>query len=390
MLQNNLPHPDEEMRKYSGVRTLGTPREVLPAPGLAFQDYQEQLMLLEQQNNKRLMMARQEQDEMMPFTGKSPVEPLRPENFKSFSPSRTQAPRLEVNHNRPSSKPMNSASVLIRPPSRFHDINVSESPLSEICRIIDAPPNADSQALLTMIRDLKEKSQKYDSLSSVETKNFVPLQYKILHRVKCCRDFRKPIFGTYQSHPVLMVNENRSYHLHGGQPLTNLELFIERQRGISFVVFKDYVCCTMERPVNRFCPRFQDPANENSDKLSSFVETESMALISQSICDALKAMAEKGTRSTAARPDGFYPEFEVGQEIPAPFFWYYHDRALWKEQASQFRDDKKRHVDLFLQYLEKNWAKTYAKVDKLLSKKLITMKYLAYLYVSIIYTLSSG
>ncbi|KAM3089215.1 hypothetical protein ACMFMG_000820 [Clarireedia jacksonii] len=379
MLQNNPPQPDEELSPNFVSAPLFPAMETDSDSGNhALQDYQMQLMLLEQQNKRRLMITRQEQDLMMEFAGKTPVERHRLRNFIYFPPSKTQAPRLEVDQNKPSKKPTSSARIPT-PPSGSRHMDVSQL-TSEICRIIDAPPNADNQVLLAMIQGLKERSQKYDSLSSTETKNFVALQYKILHRVKCYRDSRKPILGTYQSHPALMVNENRSYHLHGGQPLTNLELFIERQRGISFVVFKDYVCCTMERPVNRFCPRFRDPAKEDSEKLSSFVENESMALISSGICDALKVMAEKANSNTATRPDRFYPEFEVGREIPAPFFWYYHDRGIWKEKTPHLKDDQKRHVDLFLEYLENNWGKTYAKVDKLLSKKLITMKYLAYLY----------
>jgi hypothetical protein len=379
MLQNDPTHPDEKSRNYT-VPAVGTDSD---SRNNKLKDYEMQLMLLEQQNKKRLMMARQEQDSMMLYgPGHLPVEPQRLGSFKPFPTPKIQAPRLEKNQNKDSSKQINSMSAP-NWPSRSRHVNTSESQLtSEICRIINAPPNTSHQILLTMIQKLKEKSQYYDSLSSTETEKSIALQYQILHRVKCYRDSRKPIFGTYQRQPVLMANEDRSYHLHGGQPLTNLELYIERQRGISFVVFKDYVCCTIERPTNRFCPRFRDPVKANSEKLSSFVENESMALISPGICDALKAMAEKAARNTAARPDGFYPTFEVGQEIHAPFFWYYHDRAFWREQTPQLSGDEKRHVDLFLQYLEINWGKTYAKVDRLLSEKSITMKYLAYIYVS--------
>ncbi|PQE06093.1 hypothetical protein CJF30_00005034 [Rutstroemia sp. NJR-2017a BBW] len=337
MLQNSPPQPDEEPPQ--SILGAPLPAAVTDSENHALADYQMQLMLLEQQNKKRLMMARQEQDSMMLYPGQLQVERQMPESFEHFPAPKIQAPRLNTSQNNISSKPINAMSVPSWP-SRPRHVDGSESQLtSEICRIINAPPNTNHQILLAMIQELKKKSQQYDSLSSTETQNSVALQYQILHRVKCYRDNRKPIFGTYQHQPVLMANEDRSYHLHGGQPLTNLELFIERQRGISFVVFKDY-----------------------------------------GICDALMAMAKKSARNTAARPDGFYPAFEIGQEITAPFFWYYHDRTFWKEETPQLSGDEKRHLDLFLQYLEINWGKTYAKVDRLLSEKLITMKYLAYIY----------
>jgi hypothetical protein len=60
---------DEDLEAKEGLRELSI-KQPGSAPGgggnHALQDYQTQLMLLEQQNKERLMMARQEQDDMMP------------------------------------------------------------------------------------------------------------------------------------------------------------------------------------------------------------------------------------------------------------------------------------------------------------------------------------
>ncbi|KAG9245184.1 SOM1 protein [Calycina marina] len=82
------------------------PANTAPAGGgnHALQDYQVQLMLLEQQNKKRLMMARQEQDSMgggMPGGQGRDVGPSMGPNGQSFQGTSPQGPR-SVNSPNPS------------------------------------------------------------------------------------------------------------------------------------------------------------------------------------------------------------------------------------------------------------------------------------------------
>ncbi|ETS00990.1 hypothetical protein M419DRAFT_112214 [Trichoderma reesei RUT C-30] len=76
-----------EMNGPGGMRPgPGGPQAAAPGSNHALQDYQMQLMLLEQQNKKRLMMARQEQSDMMPRDGQqNPSGPNGP-GFPDTSP----------------------------------------------------------------------------------------------------------------------------------------------------------------------------------------------------------------------------------------------------------------------------------------------------------------
>merc|ERR1712000_420534 len=58
--------PGGDMGGPNGMRAGPGGAQAAGGSNHALQDYQMQLMLLEQQNKKRLMMARQEQDNMMP------------------------------------------------------------------------------------------------------------------------------------------------------------------------------------------------------------------------------------------------------------------------------------------------------------------------------------
>lgn len=77
----------------NGMRAGGQPGQPGASGNHALQDYQMQLMLLEQQNKKRLMMARQEQDNMMPRADGGQGAPAVGPNGQPFQGTSPQGPR---------------------------------------------------------------------------------------------------------------------------------------------------------------------------------------------------------------------------------------------------------------------------------------------------------
>lgn len=108
------PGPDgTALNAFYNPGDMAGPGGIRPGPGgaqaaagsnHALQDYQMQLMLLEQQNKKRLMMARQEQDTItgMPRDGAAPGAPGQPgqgPNGQSFPDASPQAMRTGASPN---------------------------------------------------------------------------------------------------------------------------------------------------------------------------------------------------------------------------------------------------------------------------------------------------
>ncbi|KAG5961712.1 hypothetical protein E4U57_006039 [Claviceps arundinis] len=88
-------NPDGQMAGPGGIRPGQAGAQAAPGSNHALQDYQMQLMLLEQQNKKRLMMARQEQDTItgIPREGGGPGAPGQPGPNGQFSEMSPQAMR---------------------------------------------------------------------------------------------------------------------------------------------------------------------------------------------------------------------------------------------------------------------------------------------------------
>lgn len=95
-------NPDGQMAAPGGIRPGPGGAQAAPGSNHALQDYQMQLMLLEQQNKKRLMMARQEQDTItgMPREGGGgPGAPGQPGPNGQFPEASPQAMRSGASPN---------------------------------------------------------------------------------------------------------------------------------------------------------------------------------------------------------------------------------------------------------------------------------------------------
>lgn len=84
---NAFYNPGNEMAGPGGMRPGPGGAQAAAGSNHALQDYQMQLMLLEQQNKKRLMMARQEQDTITGAAPGGPGQPGQGPNGQSFDAS---------------------------------------------------------------------------------------------------------------------------------------------------------------------------------------------------------------------------------------------------------------------------------------------------------------
>ncbi|KAG6034918.1 hypothetical protein E4U41_006308 [Claviceps citrina] len=92
-------NPDGQMAGPGGIRPGHGGAQAAAGSNHALQDYQMQLMLLEQQNKKRLMMARQEQDTIIPRDGGGPGAPGQPGHNGQFPDASPQAMRSGASPN---------------------------------------------------------------------------------------------------------------------------------------------------------------------------------------------------------------------------------------------------------------------------------------------------
>jgi len=181
--------------------------------------------------------------------------------------------------------------------------------------------------------------------------------YQILHRVPCPRNVSP---CTYIDLPNVHSGVN---HLRGQETVSNFELHIERHKELSFVIFKDYAC---------YCTDQYVPTTEDGPVACK----ETIYIISNGLCAALKSMAKRSRRGY------LYPKFETGKEIPRHYLWVFHEREFIASTLNLLKDPYRKQLHLFLTFIESDRANEFAEVDAQLSNKVISGKYLEYIFVS--------
>lgn len=237
----------------------------------------------------------------------------------------------------------------------------------EVSRLLGAGTDTTDDSLLEGLRRMTETA-KHPPVITEERKR--DEGYQVLHRIHCQVEKTNYV---YVDRPYFMNRddtEGADDHLRARKPVHNLELHIEKNRGLSFFVYKNYTCCD---PMNRMMKTPEGPISQD----------ESIFIIAPDLASALRALQKK-----AKRPR-LFPDFGIMDEVPGPYLWVYHERenirAIMQEEKGLKRKYMKQ-VALFLKYIKEHLNDQYEEVDKQLSCGKISSEYVEYLFVSPIFT----
>ncbi|KAI9876054.1 MAG: hypothetical protein M1830_007447 [Pleopsidium flavum] len=224
---------------------------------------------------------------------------------------------------------------------------------------------SDSMLLQSLYDALEELRKRQQTTSSC--------QFQTLHRVSCQEDKTTTVFF---DPPWRLDQEQENAHLRGRTIVSNLELHIERHKELSFLVYKDYVCCTPDGIPSKLAPHSWKQASDFcGGDTSPTASKESVFVITESFSEALGALLN-GDQTRLDR----YPEFDVNSEFFAPYLWVYHDRAFIREKASSLSDEHQKQINLLMCYVDHSFGSEYEEVDNLLSRGMISGQYFQYLF----------
>lgn len=193
-------------------------------------------------------------------------------------------------------------------------------------------------------------------------------EYQTMHRVRCLEQETTEL---YLGEPWPVRNTNDSIHLRGSGVVDNLELHLERHKGIAFMVYKDYTCCKSDG----YETKQRRPLTVNPDTLESLQVNESVSIIASTLTLALEELWSVGVRSS------LHPKFDLSTEFSTPYVWWYCQRSQLKARFDELTTEHVPYILLFQTYLDKSLGNEYQIVDQLLEDDQIMTKYLPYLYV---------
>ncbi|KAH0565265.1 hypothetical protein GP486_001346 [Trichoglossum hirsutum] len=301
----------------------------------ALQDYNMQLMLLEQQNKKRLLMARQEQ------------EYLKLQNTDSHGSGPPSAPPF------PMTKGLLSSSSTMN--LSGHSKNARSGPAVQNQGREDGTDNAQ---LLQRIRVLENENRGLKGLvaNHPSQPTWKPPQWQILYRFE-------PGHQVFLGPPSWTIGNDRNFSLRGELPLVAPDLYLQRHNNMAFVVYKIY---SQHRRTTAALKTDIMPPPEHNE--------ESLKLISDEMIKAVESFFSK-------QPDfgKVFPNFDVRAEIPAPYlFWYYY-RPSSPQVLRELMPRHRALMQLLTGWIEINYKQEYTQAAAQLSKGFVSFELMKYL-----------
>ncbi len=197
-----------------------------------------------------------------------------------------------------------------------------------------------------------------------------PPRFQVIHTVHCRNSSAED--RLYLDQPWVVESGPYNAHLRGSQPINNFELYLERNKEIVFIVYKDYDCCGKSPlPLHR-------SKNEREFEVdaSALLVREQTSIISRDLRLALGDLANTALQGIP------HPDFEDEGEISHPYIWYFHRRKEIAAATDGLQPEARRYLDVFHDYIQDRMMDEWNTVDKLLGEKKISAQYMDYLFVS--------
>lgn len=211
---------------------------------------------------------------------------------------------------------------------------------------------------------LDENTSRESSPSPIPFQDVDPY-YQILHRVRC-RAVSDALL-VYSDEPFMHTNDdvNIGSHLSGRNRVSDINRYLDRNHGLSFVTIREYICCDVNNVSNPDGPL--QPAHE------------SIIFKSRELCAILN-----GFKDIVPNGHEIFGNFVHTEEYFGLYYRLFHhnDRLAQLPEIIQDRVSSK-HLACFMEYLQHHKAAEFKKVDDMLEQGMITSSYFQYLLVSV-------
>ncbi|KAI0534775.1 hypothetical protein GGR58DRAFT_43234 [Xylaria digitata] len=299
-----------------------------------------QLILLEQQNKKRFMMARRERVMWGGTTASS--------SFEATAELSTRTAQIE------------DGSYLGK---RKRMISDDASNLELDHKI----PGLDRAGLLNYITRLEKRAKDLDPLESDPRQTH---SYCTLHRIleykqgsdgnALRRVLSAPFFD-----PPEWVGSSEKGTLKCRAPVENFDLYLERNKHLSFIVYKTHV---VPEPESRRASL--RPAGTPNCKVD-----ESIGPITEDLIAGVRTLLESQDEYSELRQ-----LFKGTNELIAPYLFVYHQRADWDRLCGEMTQSSQEQLMMLWNYIIQNHGEEYAAADRLIASGKITSRYIQYLF----------
>lgn len=320
-----------------------------PVRNQALQDVMTPLMILEQENIKRLMMARMEQD----TSDRGQVATTLSNVGMVSSSSASQATSVTVFQNNETSPGGADMQHLLRAN------DPSQLDLKKLQEYIEL--------LQTQLKKLKSSQQ-----------DLSPSRFQILNRIMQKHSFDLQgkthlgwqLSSPYFDEPEWIEGQDHRRQLRCSLPVTNFELYLEKNKDIAFIVYRDFHpapdmswSSTTDRPAKSTGAGRPQPTSET------------IRPVAQVLTGAIETLL-------SSRDDysSFLQQYKFSPELQAPYLTVYNSRKDLHTIQEGLSPEAQKQFSLLLQYITDQYGDKYAAADSLFSENKISSDNVPYLF----------
>lgn len=155
--------------------------------------------------------------------------------------------------------------------------------------------------------------------------------------------------------------------LHCKAPIQNFDLFMEKNKDISFIVFKTYTARRLE----------QDRIVLKTDEIPEITVNECIKPITKELVEAVKLVL--GSQDEYA---DLWDEFKATLELPAPYLFVFHQRGYPDTLCDTAKQPSREQLTSLWNYVMQKHGDEYTTADASLSSGEITSDTVKYLFKS--------
>lgn len=245
----------------------------------------------------------------------------------------------------------------------------------EVCNFLDMSDTCSDHDIREQLELASERLSEYESLKRLAFAKQGPPRVQVINQVECQRN--KAERGLYLDTPWVVESGPQQAHLRCSRVIHNLELYLERNKEITCIIYRDYSCCG-HLPLTR---NSDHPEAIHGVVASSLRVSERVSIVSDELREAWETLIANDVDPTK---DITHPEKTKhdNQDTQHPYLWWFHHRQDVKLWSSVLDKESQKQIRVFQSYLEESLGDEWARVDELLDSAKITTQYLDYVFVS--------
>ncbi|RYP76667.1 hypothetical protein DL771_001589 [Monosporascus sp. 5C6A] len=239
----------------------------------------------------------------------------------------------------------------------------------EICRFLGKPSGLTDDEILDALEATSDHLKEMKRLKTSEFALPNPPRFQVMHQTHCAAF--KGEGGLYEDPPWVVESGPNMAHLRGSHPIRNFDLYLEQNKDITFIVYRQFECCGKAAPINTKNNRARRELNPDDLLVGEYI-----SIISEELRSAFIELSESALSGI------IHPDFDADSDdqISSPYLWWFHRRAEIQTAKSQLGPSFQRQLSVFQEYLQSSLGDEWEAVESLLVRKQITAEYLDYLF----------